>query len=555
MKKNITINLFGQLYHIDEDAFELLDKYQKNMQSYFSRQEGGDEIADDIAHRVAEHFSELTQQGVSAITIEHVQHIIEQIGNPEDLGDTTDATDDSTTPPPSPTMGTAQKKLYRDGDDKMLGGVISGLCRYFGGNDSLPWRVLFLMACIFSYSGLFWVYLVMWALIPEAKTAEERLLMKGTPVNASTLNQEIMTGIRKARNEIIKPENRSAMRGCVTGLLNVLILLLKLLFVLLLVSCTVAALFFVIASAMTVIPSGDTFAGGPFGDIAEASKGLDGVKWLILATCICMLLVVAIPAFITIRGLFGRKNPETEGKKTSKTLWFAWAVILLAFFVLLPLSIVKSTQTLANYEDKRNTRDGITLYYDNWEWLDNNNLKLVQLQQAENRVMGYDDDPRSDRNMKLLRIKGLDNGDLLPIYQFDREADVEPGLYRVEMLYRIFDNKSALVRVTVPGSEKALTDTLSYESKRNKFSDYSWEEAANRPALSKKVEKEDWTAVQANADSLDWHYYSYDFAVKQPGKAVVSLLQDADFCQSPKASSHLNFANIRILKISSDKVK
>ena len=61
--------------------------------------------------------------------------------------------------------------------------------------------------------------------------------------------------------------------------------------------------------------------------------------------------------------------------------------------------------------------------------------------------------------------------------------------------------------------------------------------------------------MQANADSLDWHYYSYDFAVKQPGKAVVSLLQDADFCQSPKASSHLNFANIRILKISSDKVK
>ena len=63
MKKNITINLFGQLYNIDEDAYELLEKYQKNIRSYFSRREGGEEVADDVEHRVAELFAELKEQG------------------------------------------------------------------------------------------------------------------------------------------------------------------------------------------------------------------------------------------------------------------------------------------------------------------------------------------------------------------------------------------------------------------------------------------------------------------------------------------------------------
>ena len=72
MKKNITINLFGQLYAIDEDAVKLLEEYLENMKRYFSRQDGGDEIADDIEHRVAELFAEMKANGVEAISIEPV---------------------------------------------------------------------------------------------------------------------------------------------------------------------------------------------------------------------------------------------------------------------------------------------------------------------------------------------------------------------------------------------------------------------------------------------------------------------------------------------------
>ena len=85
MKKNITINLFGQLYAIDEDAYELLKRYEENMRSYFLRREGGEEIADDIEHRVAELLSELKSKGVEAVSVEHVEEIIRRIGNPEEM--------------------------------------------------------------------------------------------------------------------------------------------------------------------------------------------------------------------------------------------------------------------------------------------------------------------------------------------------------------------------------------------------------------------------------------------------------------------------------------
>ena len=80
MKKNITINLCGRLFQIDEDAYELLQQYVESLRSYFGRQEGGEEIVDDIEARIAELFDELRQQGTEAITIDHVKGIITRIG-------------------------------------------------------------------------------------------------------------------------------------------------------------------------------------------------------------------------------------------------------------------------------------------------------------------------------------------------------------------------------------------------------------------------------------------------------------------------------------------
>ena len=85
MEKNITINLFGTLYNIDEDAYQLLDNYLQSMKRYFGTKDGGEEIADDIEHRVAELLWEKKEQGTDAISIEIIKEIIGKIGNAEEI--------------------------------------------------------------------------------------------------------------------------------------------------------------------------------------------------------------------------------------------------------------------------------------------------------------------------------------------------------------------------------------------------------------------------------------------------------------------------------------
>ena len=213
MKKNITVNISGVLYPIDEDAYELLKRYLDNMRAYFSRQEGGKEIADDIESRAAELMGELHGGAGTPVTIEDVQCIINRIGSPEELGGEYD--DDARKEPSPGSDGNevpgmpdvpvpASKKLYRDVEHKMLGGVLAGLGCYMG-VDPKWLRLLVIVVAIMTLTGvlalpvfippfLFIVtlYIVCWATIPAADTPAQRLEMRGKPVNIDNLREEIL---------------------------------------------------------------------------------------------------------------------------------------------------------------------------------------------------------------------------------------------------------------------------------------------------------------------------------------------------------------------------
>lgn len=552
MKKNITINLFGTLYHIDEDAYELLDKYQKNMHRFFARQEGGEEIADDIEHRVAELFAELKASGVDAVTIEHVQNIMQQIGSPEQMSDEEDLQGQTTPPPAPPREVAAKKRLFRDGEDKMLGGVIGGICRYFGATDSLPWRVLFIVACLFSYSGLFWVYLILWALIPEALTPEERLLMQGKPVNTTSINEELVRGIKKAKGQLTSEETKSTMHGCVNGCLSVFLLIFKILIVLALLGTALTAIIFVIGAAATFWPDTGFADWTPWARITEAGIGETSVKWLLLAMCITGFGIVTLPAYLIIRGLFGRKVKEDEKPRSSAAAWIVWLCMLVAFFVLVPLTVHKYNRVVDTYYEKVNTKDGITLYDGNWEKLESFGFTLSYLENASNRLIGYDDNPRSGENTALLRLKGSNDGQNIPLFTLNHEAELRPGHYRVEMLYRSFDHKESQLRLALPGTADTLTFKLQCDAPKTHFADYTWKEAASRPALSRDVKEAEWATVQQRADSLGWSYNAFDFEVKTPGKATILLQQDSEFALSPMATTHFNVIDFRVLKTDED---
>lgn len=222
MKKNITINLFGSLYAIDEDAYELLNQYQKNMQRYFSRQEGGEEIAEDIERRIAELFDELKASGVEAITIEHMQEIIKRIGNPEEMDNPESENLSEGTEEPHEgrkPKETIHKKLFRNPDDKMLGGVTSGLACFFG-IDPLWLRLLMILFAWFSLGTMIVIYLILWIITPEAQTPEDRLRHARTPREhgkPARRNHGRRTQSRTICHSTGNEKNSTRMPHCLTG--------------------------------------------------------------------------------------------------------------------------------------------------------------------------------------------------------------------------------------------------------------------------------------------------------------------------------------------------
>ena len=143
MKKTFNINLGGIVFHIDEDAYELLDKYLSNLRIHFSKEEGGEEIVHDMELRISELFSERLNERNQVITLNDVEEIIAQMGKPEEFSEET--TQDTSSYSESKEKGV--KRLFRDPDNKVLGGVCSGIAAYFGW-DVIILRIIHLFKSI-----------------------------------------------------------------------------------------------------------------------------------------------------------------------------------------------------------------------------------------------------------------------------------------------------------------------------------------------------------------------------------------------------------------------
>lgn len=210
MKKSITINLYGQLYAIDEEACQMLERYLDSMKKHFCRVDGGTEISDDVEHRVAEILWDKKQSGLQEVDAATVQEIIARIGRPSEIDDNREEEHREAGPAQgsfsdnlrdaTATAGKAasqilsdvnvrlkKRRLFRDGRNKVLGGVCSGLAQYFGGQDPTIWRILLLVMSYFTVGISLAVYIIMWIVVPLAVTPEDRLVMKGLQVNDENL--------------------------------------------------------------------------------------------------------------------------------------------------------------------------------------------------------------------------------------------------------------------------------------------------------------------------------------------------------------------------------
>jgi phage shock protein PspC (stress-responsive transcriptional regulator) len=162
MKKIIQINLSGRAISIEEPAYEKLQQYIQLLRKHFELEESREEILNDIEGRISELLYEKLQRGIDAITEAELEEVIASIGRPEDFSDSTESN-----APIGPEQATRQqKRLYRDADDKILGGVCSGIASYLGIDPTIV-RLLFAIITLGGFGTGFLIYLALWILLPK----------------------------------------------------------------------------------------------------------------------------------------------------------------------------------------------------------------------------------------------------------------------------------------------------------------------------------------------------------------------------------------------------
>lgn len=192
MNKLIQVNIGGLVFQIDEGAYHKLDKYLSSIRNRYAQEEGGEDILHDIEARIAELFIERTGTN-GAVMMADVDHVIEQMGRPDDF---------ETADEPISAEGPGRKRsrrFFRDGEHRQLGGVCAGFGAYFD-IDPLWIRLLFVAAFFFGGSGIL-LYIVLWVIMPEAKTSSEKLEMRGERVNVSNIERTVKGGAREIRTK------------------------------------------------------------------------------------------------------------------------------------------------------------------------------------------------------------------------------------------------------------------------------------------------------------------------------------------------------------------
>lgn len=190
MNKTININLAGSFFHVDENAYAHLQKYLDAVRATLSPEDSIEEIMNDIEARIAELFSESMTSNDQVITLSRVKEIIDIMGQPQDF-DPEGAAESN-----AAEQYKSIKQLFRDEENKYLGGVASGLGHYLG-IDCLWIRLIWLLLFFFSSGTFFMIYILFWILVPAAKSTSDKLKMKGEPINISNIEKRVKEGYDK----------------------------------------------------------------------------------------------------------------------------------------------------------------------------------------------------------------------------------------------------------------------------------------------------------------------------------------------------------------------
>ena len=188
MKKTLNVAIGGCSFTIDDDAYKTLEEYLDSFKAGLDNSSSSNEVMDELEMRIADLLKEKIGRR-EVIDLSMVNAVLNQIGP---ISTRTVRIDESTSQQQNeqqyrPGNQETVRKFYRDAEGKKIAGVCSGLALYLNIDVTLV-RIIFLVAFLCGSAG-FWIYIVLWIVAPEARTAAEKCELRGIPATAENIRR------------------------------------------------------------------------------------------------------------------------------------------------------------------------------------------------------------------------------------------------------------------------------------------------------------------------------------------------------------------------------
>lgn len=378
MKKTLDVNISGYIYHIDQDAYDKLLSYFNKLEKHYGDNEEAKEIVRDIEQRFSELLNEKKTNDNMVFSMGDIEELISILGTPEDLfEEETETTNEY--------KYKATKKLYRDNDKRIIGGVASGISAYLGLPVILV-RTLWVILILMGYGFPSLIYIVMWIAVPKAITPSQKLEMKGEAINVDNIEKTIKKEYQDVKSNMEKnsPKLKSFLSNLGDTLNDIFNALGKVLRII--IGAFLAGLgLIVIISFMSSMFLASTFIFDL--ELVNVIPGIIMNSANLTLFSICLGLVVCIPFFLIsylgIKLIFQFKSHRKIVGFTCLALWI---------FALVNLAIISASQ-FKNYKEKADTYTIATN-------LDSSSEDIVYLQ-SRNNVIEHSDDAIQLNNIYL----------------------------------------------------------------------------------------------------------------------------------------------------------
>ena len=336
MNKTIDISLAGILFHLDETAYYTLKKYLESVRKSLLSSEDIEEVMNEIEARIAELFIERQSSPQQVINNKHVDEIIMIMGQPEDY-------EEEPSEKAKATYTNVKKGLFRDFDKSVIGGVVAGLAHYIGMDVTLL-RLVFVALLFITHGSIILIYILLWIVIPKAKTASDKLKMKGEKVDVDSIVDQVSTEDESVKKKIKLGETvENTTRKFGNGIVKLIGFL-----VMLLGGTVLISLLFSLASFLPVLNNHILSDGLPFQQIIHLSPTGAGIITFIL---------IGFPFGILF--LLGVKMLFPNTKPVSKTVFLSLGTI---WFLSLLFSISKISEVMLH----KNTHNKVLISKNDW---------------------------------------------------------------------------------------------------------------------------------------------------------------------------------------------